>query len=216
MMAAGREGGFTLVEMLVALAISTAAIALAVAVSRIVTRATQSVRSTERDWVTEQFVREQFSEADQSLTETLSLARSETERFSFVTRRSALYGVNGPPVLASYWYEDASHSLQYREAALPAWWPADQARRQISYDQLATGVETPVWRGTALSNVSSVNLSYWNAEARIWERQNANHERMPRIVRIRLSRFGETRDIALEASAVSSSSSSSGSSPGQP
>jgi prepilin-type N-terminal cleavage/methylation domain-containing protein len=215
-MAAGRQDGFTLVEMLVALAISTAAIALAVAVSRIVTRATQSVRSAERDWVTEQFVREQFSEADQTLTETLSLARAETERFSFVTRRSALYGINGPPVLASYWYDDAAHSLQYREAALPAWWPADQARRQISYDQLSTSVETPVWQGTALSNVSGVNISYWNAEALTWERRNANHERLPKIVRIRLSRFGETRDIALGVSAVSSSSSSSGSSPVQP
>jgi len=212
---APRDAGFTLMEVLIALAIGAGVIALGVALYQSVGRATQGGRSAERDWVTEQFLRRQAAAADRDLMSRLTLGRAQSGEFGFVTRRSAQWGEDGPPVLAVWRYQSLTGELRYREAALPAWWPENRPL-SVEYAQLASAAERGVWEGRIYSDVASLRFSYWNERLLSWDSDNPDPASLAPVVRLEMSRAGSRRVYAFETRGASSFSSSSGLSPAAP
>ena len=211
--AAGAQAGFTLIEVLIALTIAAITIGVGVALYQSVGRATQGGRVAERDWVTEQFLRRQAAEADRDLQTRLSLGRESSTEFGFVTRRSAQWGERGPPVLAVWRYDAITGALDYREAALPPWWPEDRNVQLVEYGELATIAERGVWQGRIFSDVARLKFTYWDERRKIWQSEDTDPSALAPVVRLEIAHAGTERTYAFETRGASSFSSSSGLSP---
>ena len=211
--ASAPEAGFTLLEVVIALTIAVGTIALGVTLYQTVGRATQGARNAEHDWVTEQFLRRQAEAADPALAARFALVRQQGESFAFVTRRSARFGEDGPPVLALWRYDPPTASLRYREAALPAWWPEDRPTLVVDYAELADATDREVWEGRIFSDIARLQFSYWNERQQTWNTEDSDHTVLAPIVRLTIARADGEKVYAFETRGASSSSSSSGSSP---
>ena len=210
----GRQDGFTLLEVLVALGISALIIFLAVTLYQTVLRAGETVRGGHRVWVAEQFLRAQAYEADPELVKRFGVMRGGVESFSFVTHKSAQFGDNGPPMFVTYRYDQATHALVYDEVPMPGWWRAKPGDFHFTYDDLRYAAGDEVWHDTLFSDLAAVRFSYWDGEHERWVDDLNTTTDLPLAVRLALS-GPLARTIVLE-SAVSSLSSSSGSSPAAP
>lgn len=111
------QTGFSLVEMIVVITISTGLVFLLVKLYQSVAHAGQIVGSRQSDWGAERFMRKQML---------VSLVRAnsrgyftgETDRLMFATRKSAAGSMEGWPVLAYYAFEPNARALTYRESPL--------------------------------------------------------------------------------------------------
>jgi hypothetical protein len=207
------QSGFTLMEVVIAFAIAAGAIVLGVALYRTVGTATQSARTAERDWVTEQFLRDQFGAAELNVMQGFSLVRQRSRELGFVTLRSAQWGANGPPVLAVWRYDAADASLRYRETQLPAWWPEDRPPNTVDYDGLSSQTGATVWQGRIFSDVEDMKFGYWDGRTKNWIGEEPERAPMASIVRLMVRRAAEDERTFVFARGGSSSSSPSGSSP---
>jgi len=207
--------GFTLLEVLVALTISTALVLLGLSIFRTVGQATMRASTSGRDWTTELFLRRQLAEADFTLSQRFALVRTEADRFSFVSRRSAQFGELGPPALVTWWFDAATRNLRYRETMLPAWWAGDAARG-LSYDEITSDSSLPGFECVIFSDVSLPHFRYWNAGLRTWDRDSADYSTMPERIRLELTRTQGPERYVFETRKGSFSFSSSGSSPAAP
>jgi type II secretion system protein J len=214
MMAPGRApaaAGFTLIELLVAMAISSMIVATAVTLQRVVLQAGDTVKSGQRAWVAEQFLRAQSYALDLELTKRFALVRTDAESYSFVTRRSAQFGDGGPPVFVTYRFDDARGALAYDEVAMPGWWLSSPGDYRFSAEGLGEQRGAGVWHGVLFNNVSAVHFSYWDKDRGQWSEALHVQTAPPPAVKIELQ-GAQPREIVLE-NGVSSLFSFSGSSP---
>lgn len=209
-----RPGGFTLLEVLVALAISALLIFLTVSLYQTVLRAGETLRAGHRAWVAEQFLRAQAYESDPELVKRFGVMRGGIEAFSFITRKSAQFGDYGPPVFVTYRYDQATRALVYDEVPMPGWWNAKPGDFHFTYDDLRYASGDQVWHDSLFTDLAAVRFSYWDEEHDRWVDDLNTTSKLPAAVRIATTGpLGRT--IVLENGA-SSSSSSSGSSPAAP
>jgi prepilin-type N-terminal cleavage/methylation domain-containing protein len=208
------QAGFTLLEVLVALAISAMLIAITVQLYRTVLQAGETVKSGQSSWVAEQFLRGQAYTADSALGSHFNLVHATTESYSFVTHKSVQYGENGPPVFVTYRYDPTAGALVYDEVPMPGWWRAQPGDYRFTYDDLRVATGELVWHGSLFANLTGVQFSYWDEEHKKWLSSLIGSANMPPAVKVTLEGL-TTREIVLE-NGVSSLSSSSGSSPPAP
>jgi len=187
--------GFTLVEVLVVVVVSTGIILALTLLYRTTGRAAQALQENQGDWAAEQFLRAQMRAiaADKLALELFS---GKADEVVFVSRRGAAAGFDGPPVLARYRL-DAENRVTYAELPLPGWWrgedrvPADALRRSL--EDLAL-VPTPLLAGT-----DNFSFAYRDpgVEARWLARWN-EPSRLPALVRVSFTRAGRAEEIVLE------------------
>lgn len=192
-----RIRGFTLLELIVAMALSTLVVGLAVGLYATVQRAGGSIVSAQRDWVALQFLRTQLAHQDRTLNKTLGLVRMERDRLAFVTRKSAQFGIDGPPVLALYRLDGGQ--LAYREVALPAWWGLKDRESQFDFDRLRE--ERDAFEGAMFAASGDAAFAYWDEAAREWREQLRGQDALPRVVRL----LGK-HDAAMETSGLAPNS----------
>jgi prepilin-type N-terminal cleavage/methylation domain-containing protein len=210
------QAGFTLMEVLIVLTLACGAIILGVALDRTVGRATQGGRAAEHDWVTEQFLRRQAIEAQRPDPPAPIITRERAHEFGFVTRRSAQWGEDGPPVLAVWRYDSGQGVLRYREAALPPWWPEDRPSTLPDYDALADTQDRGVWEGRIFSDIDKLEFSYWDERRRVWDAENPDSTALTPIVRLKIDRGSTERVFSFATRGALSFSLSSGLSPAAP
>ena len=209
------DAGFTLIEVVVAFAIAAGTIVLGVSLYRIVGVATQSGRTAERDWVTEQFLRGQVEAADANSMIRFALGRERAREFGFVTRRSAQWGASGPPVLAIWRYDSDDASLRYHEAQIAPWWPEDRPPADLDYEEMAVRTHPNVWDGRIFSDIDSLQFGYWDERTRNWTQESPDPSHLAAIVRMSVRHVdGSERTFVFATNEASSFSSRSGSSPG--
>jgi prepilin-type N-terminal cleavage/methylation domain-containing protein len=202
-----RNNGFTLIETLIAVAIGSFVIAVAVSLQRTVVRAGESLSSGETDWTAEQFVRRQFWESDETLAQKFSLKDGDTDHFSFVTHRSARFGMNGAPVLATYYYDQRDRVLRYRETTLPNFWSAAPDSHRLSYDYLETRSDDDgTWAGVLFTGIDHVDFRFWNGSTREWQSDLRDLSKSLSVVQIRLEGSRGSRELTLALGGSSSSS----------
>ena len=118
--------GFTLLELLVVVAVSAALIALLGLVYRQVQRTGQGLGAAESDWQVQVFLRRQIAARDERF-DPLALNEGDTTSLRLVSRYSAAHAMAGPPVLAHYLFLPNQERLVYRETPLPPWWTDGQS-----------------------------------------------------------------------------------------
>jgi type II secretory pathway pseudopilin PulG len=209
------EAGFTLIEVVIAFAIAAGTIVLGVSLYRIVGVATQSGRTAERDWVTEQFLRGQVEAADAGSMIRFALGRERAREFGFVTRRSAQWGASGPPVLAIWRYDSDDATLRYHEAQVAPWWPEDRPPADLDYEEMAVRTHPNVWDGQIFSDIASLQFGYWDERTKNWTPESPDPSHLAPIVRLAVVHVdGSERTFVFATSEASSFSSHSGSSQG--
>lgn len=175
-----RVQGFTLLELIVALTLSTLVVTLAVALYATVQRAGTGIVNAQRDWVALQFLRTQLAHQDRALNKTFSLVRMERDRLAFVTRKSAQFGLGGPPVLALYRLDGGV--LSYREVALPAWWGITDRESQFDFDRLRETQEA--YDGALFTTPTDAAFAYWDGAERSWRDELRRHDSLPSTLRL--------------------------------
>ena len=190
--------GFTLIEVLVTLAISTAIVLLVTRVWQSVNQAGIILSSQGADWNAEKFLRKQLLLA---LTDpmTTRLFDGRADELMFVTRVSAAAGGEGPPVIAYYRYDPASLSLTYQERIAPPVWTSAFAedlrparfRGEFSH-QRARAV-------TLFAGLDEARFGYHSVDSRErWGDAWRDRPIAPRLLRLELARAGQEKAIVMD------------------
>ena len=198
--------GFTLLELLVSITISAALIVLTVQIYQTVVRAGKGMEGGQRDWVAEQFVRGQFRAADMEINANFGLIQAERHVFSFATRKSAQYGNEDVPIIATYRYQRINGQLSYHEVTVPPWWNENYHQPFSSVSRLREKRGEGTWDAVVFGDVESAQFSYWNPEDENWTTTWHDHENLPPLVKLEFARFNNRTELVLETTALSFSS----------
>jgi len=192
--------GFTLLELLVVVLISVALIAFLSSLYRTVGRTVVVLDNIEDEWRTEQFMRRQYLLAHQASVD-FDLFEGTRDSLSFVSYKSARHGEHGPPVLVRYQFAPEEARLVYRERPLPPWW---QGSRSLNFSSLLTA-QDGWWEETALRQVGSVGFRYLvpGIDSDPWREDWNNRKALPQLVRVRIERARESRDVVMETGVLS-------------
>ena len=202
----GSAAGFTLFELIIAIALSAAVIVLSVQLYRTVIRAGDTLTRGQRDWTAEQFMRGQLISVDREFNQRFKSVLAEDDRLSFITRKSAQFGEDSPPVLVTYTIA-SGNAVGYAEIALPPWWD-DRMPSGIVPERLRDLDGPKVWKGMLMPEISTASFSYWDTEKQRWIARWYDKEKLPALVRLELRKFGEIRQFVMETKALSFSLSS--------
>jgi len=192
-----RPGGFTLMEILIVLAICVGLVALVTGVYRSVGRSALSLRSGGHEWSVQHQLRSQLLHvfvAPPIAGRQLEGQASELTVFSWHSRGA---GSNGKPVLARYHYDGTKRVLYYQEQALPAWWPTATfdlsllryQTLQSAPSQLLNGVEDLSFRFLP-GDATDIGEAQWRSA---WRQDGA-----PRLVELHFSRAGRSYTLWFE------------------
>jgi len=201
-----RRRGFTLLEVLVALALTLAVALAAGDLYRSVLRVATASSGLDVRWARENFARTQLATAERQRTEATALFVGEAERLVFITARSARHGFDGPPALVTYRFDPGARRVRYAEFALPPWWDRDEdaLRRELS-DRRAAG--SAGYRATLVDDVDGWRFSYWDEGDERWKAQ-WRAAAMPAAIRATWRRRGQAREWLLPVGALYWSTSS--------
>jgi prepilin-type N-terminal cleavage/methylation domain-containing protein len=182
--------GFTLLELLVVVAVSAALIALLGLVYRQVQRTGQGLGAAESDWQVQVFLRRQIAARDERF-DPLALNEGDTTSLRLVSRYSAAHAMAGPPVLAHYLFLPNQERLVYRETPLPPWWTDGQSAVAFRSATLADATLTSNEQ-VLLAGVTALRFAYGDGSDTGWRDSwllFADSEPPP-LVRLRFDRLG--------------------------
>lgn len=190
-----RRRGFTLIEMLLALALGLALIVLASGVYANLQRIATRSLGLQQQWLQKNFLRQQFDAADPDLSRQYAAIKSEPYAFSFITRHSAQYGPNHRPVLVTYRYDASARAIRYHEIAVPPAWAG-------TINALRT--QLPLWRqssagyeATLFTNAQSWQMDFWQPASKTWSPQWSEQAILPSLIRWRWQHAGQPQELML-------------------
>lgn len=195
-----RSAGFSLLELLVVIAVSAVLIVLLNQIYRVVARSTTGVGSVAQAWSSEQFMRRQYL-LQHAATTHFNLFEGRAGTLRFVSNKSARHGEHGAPVIVRYHFDVERNRLVVYERDLPPWWD-DAAALRIAR---AANDEQGWWQDTVLIGVAAARFSYrtTGVAQEEWQTQWDTPGTAAPLVRIELSHSGHERVIVLEAAALS-------------
>ncbi|WP_031433495.1 type II secretion system protein GspJ [Methylomarinum vadi] len=189
--------GFSLLELLVVITISSALIIFLSQLHRMVGHAAQTLFSNNDDWLFERFARKQFWHLDSNLL-TSELTHWHRDEIIFVSRYSARYALDGPPALVRYHLDDSKNAIVYTETLLPPWWDGQLERfRHRDLFQASEGQ----WQSNALTQVEDFSFSFFNGTR--WGDTWDSGEQLPALVKMQFSKGGMHTELVLETKALS-------------
>lgn len=193
-----RALGFTLIEVLVTLVISTGIVLLVTRVWQSVNQGGIVLRSHGVDWNAERFIRKQMLMAHTEPAAT-RLFEGRADELMFVTRVSAANGGEGPPVIAYYRYDPSSRSLTYQERIAPPLWTSllDEdlrpARFRTGFAEQRSSAVT-LFAGLDEARFGYHSISAFDRWGETWQ----DRPIAPRLLRIELVRAGQDKSIVME------------------
>jgi prepilin-type N-terminal cleavage/methylation domain-containing protein len=195
-----RARGFTLLELLVVVLIAVGLIFFLSALYQTVGRTMVMLDNVENEWRAEQFIRRQYLLAHRASVD-FDLFEAAGDTLSFVSYKSARHGEHGPPTLVRYRFAPEEARLVYQERSLPAWW---QRSSSLNFSALLSEPDG-WWEETALHQVGSVSFSYLapGIDSDRWREIWDNRKALPQLVRVRIERARESRDVVLETGVLS-------------
>jgi len=200
---ATRMTGFTLLEMVVAMALMGLVITLGVTLKDMVLRAGYKLSAGDRDWTAELFLRDQLRQLGRGLGLDRPLIAGDGRELTLITRRSARFGRDGPPVLARWRFDAGRTRLLYEEALLPPWWGEPEGNFDSLLEAWERNSDLPhSWQTTIFPDLANGYLAYWQDETKDWtDRWTRNAP--PAAIRIETESLLEDRRLVLETGASS-------------
>ncbi len=183
---ASEEGGFSLLELLVVVAISAAMVVFLGLLYRNVLFTGSALQAVESDWLVERFLRRQLAFRDGRFDD-LGVFYGSSVELGFVSRYSARYLASGPPVYVRYRYDPNDRSVVYQELELPPWWVDD--RSAISRLSLDTEIDSRGWGRTIMQEVAGFDVSYLDISSGLWLNSWLDETQVPEIVRLEYRRL---------------------------
>ena len=193
-----RLTGFTLIEVLVTLAISTAIVMLVTRIWQTVNQAGIILSSQGADWRAERFLRTQLLLA-LSEPNAARLFEGRDDDVMFVTRVSAAAGSGGAPVLAYYRYDAATRSITYQERVAPPTWTSASAEDLGVARFRGEFAAARAAAVTLFAGLDGARFAYRGFDPKAsWDSSWRGRPLGPRLLRLELARAGQAKEIVLE------------------
>lgn len=194
-----RHQGFTLIEILVVLAISVGLVALMAGLYRTVAQSALALRSGQQEWLLQRQLREQlprlFSVHDSPLH---SINGRSTELYLASWQSRATFN-EGKPVIAYYRYDETDRTLYYHEQPLPPWWA--NAASMYNPERLQSDLRNsaPYKLATGIAELEILYLPIDAADTRPerWLHEWM-HEQPPKLIQLRFNKAGKNYSIWFE------------------
>lgn len=202
------QRGFTLLEILLSVALASALIIMASNIYDTVRKVGQRALSTNKEWGTQYFLRLQFEAIDAGLNNYFSAVDARNDRLSFISRNSAQFGHNGQPVLVTYRYNSGLKIIQYHEVTIPPWWDDSQQQYTAQIDSWRQYGGKFSMELTAFSGIDSAEFEYWEDGKKRWSNQWNDKKMMPPLARLTYHQAGQKKEIVFAPGVLSWSTAS--------
>jgi prepilin-type N-terminal cleavage/methylation domain-containing protein len=210
-----RTRGFTLVEILVVLAISAGLVLLMASLYRTAGKTLQSLRGISKEWNLQHQLREQLGHLMLDNTNGLVGLQGRQDTLYLTTWYSRQAGMSGKPVLAMYRHNPEKRSIDYAEWTLPPWWDNRSNLQsgllpdltQLANSLAPAGIERDSL--TLASGIVGFRLRYFDTKnltpnIQSWEdRWQPAAAGPPSLVSIEMERSDTTFSLIAETRAVS-------------
>lgn len=194
------RNGFTLVELMVALLISTGIVIALTRIYQTVAGAAVIVRSQSSDWSFEQFLRKQGLHALPFLGKDKPFV-GEIDQCMFLTRYGAASASDGPPTVVHYRYDRYQRAVLYQEIRARPWWD-EEMKPETGKDWLQRMQGAPEKPRVALRGLDEAEFFYYQNDPRQpWINRWPTDAPQPSLVKLRYRRVGEVREIIFELGA---------------
>jgi len=184
------QAGFTLLEMVVVIALSAIIIIYLAQLQRMTGRISVALKTIDNDWNAQQFIRKQLWHSQQIPLNTEPPFIGDEIKFEFITRYSAKQGNYGPYVQASYQYNEQQQQIEYQEKQLTNYWHKPASTTQYQTQKL-----------TAIKQVDNLKIKYQDKEQN-WITQ-WNKPPPPKLVQITYTKGGQNQQFIIETQALS-------------
>ena len=201
-----RHKGFSLVEMMVVMLISSGLVILLVKVFHSVDTASKILTESNYEKTFELFIRKQYL-LSYNNAESVSLFKASSNELMFVSGNSISMSDLGRPVLAHYQYDLDDAMLTYSERGLPPWWNEDSKRKitQSGIDQF----EKLINKEIIIKDIDNLAFSYPenNMMTRIeWRNGWQHRNKIPSVIKITYQSNAQLEEILIERGVIYSSS----------
>lgn len=129
--------------------------------------------------------------------------QGSSNEFRFITRRSAQYGADSIPVLATDRYEGASKRLLYSEGPVPPWWNLVASDYVFLSSRLRNGNSQSPWEGVLFHDLATAQFEYWDTVEKRWNSQWRNADKIAPVLKFSFVRAGQSHELVLETAASS-------------
>lgn len=202
-MCAERTRGFTLIEILVVIAICAGLVALMSVLYRAVGTSALALRAGQQEWLVQRQLREQLRHlfvVRDSPVKALSGTAKEVYFCSWQSRADLL---NGKPAMVYFRYDERERALYYHELPLPAWWSAQAASWNAGRLQEEVRASRGIKVASAVDDLRFLFLDEGAADSRAerWA-SDWRQDRAPRLIQMNFTKAGRTYSIWFETFAI--------------
>jgi len=197
-----KHKGFSLVEMMVVMVISSGLVILLVKVFHTVDAASRILTESNYEKTLELFIRKQYL-LSYSNTESLALFKANSNELMFVSSNSISQADLGGPVLAHYQYHPDDSLLSYSEYRLPPWWD-ENTKRKISSANIDQFIKL-INKEPVIKDIDELSFSYpeQNMMAQIkWQNEWQHRNELPAVIKVTYRGRSHSETILIERGVI--------------
>lgn len=200
------RSGFTLLELLISMAIALTLILLTSDIYKTVNQFGNQRQNIMRDYGAEHYLRNQFESADTALNALFQAVYVRYNEFTYISRRSAQWGIEQRPVLVTYKYDAAERRIIYTEQGVYPWWGRSDDVLRAEAENMRVNPQNSAFRSTLFGNVDGFELEFWDSGKKQWKKDWSDRKIMPPVVRFKIQQQGQPYEIVLTGGVSSWSS----------
>lgn len=195
-----RHQGFTLIEIMVVLAISVGLVALMAGLYRTVAQSALALRSGQQEWLLQRQLREQLPRLFNANNSPLHSINGHSTELYLASWQSRATFNEGKPVVAYYRYDKKDRTLYYYELPLSPWW--GNAASMYNPERLQSDLRNSE-PYKLVTGITELEMLYLPADAADTRPERWLHEwkyeQLPRLIQLRFNKAGKSYSIWLEA-----------------
>jgi len=198
-----RHQGFTLIEIMVVLAISVGLVALMAGLYRTVGQSALALRSGQQEWLLQRQLREQLPRLFGVSHSPLHAINGRSTELYLASWQSRATFNEGKPVIAYYRFDERERALYYYEQPLPPWWA--NAASMYNPEQLQSDLRNSE-PYKLVTGIAELELLYLPNDAADTQPERWLHEwkqeQPPKLIQLRFNKAGKNYSIWFETLAI--------------